>query len=323
MSQLQTLLPNSTEAQTLQMLRTVLSSSVPHANEAGMQDILHAMQQQAHDDAMRATQAQAYADAGTSVSTPEAAPVKSTPLDNKNTLWSYNKDLYSDEDDPFSPEPPRTDDLVSKHDDEQLEPSLQPKPAPVESKPSPHEELPTKTSEAPPEPAKKAAPSTLPKSSTTGRPAPWAATTNKPSNTSKPNMREILEAEQREHKAREARERANNSAMLAQAMASMHVSGQDASAQPSRPSRQSSGSAWSVPKPVPTKSLSEIQQEESARTASEKAAQAARPSAYSNSVMRGSLGEAPSSLASDASDDGWVKIGANGKGQHPLPSNRY
>lgn len=320
MSQLQTLLPNSTEAQTLQMLRTVLSSSVPHANEAGMQDILHAMQQQAHDDAMRATQAQAYADAGTSISTPEAAPVKSAPLHHSNTLWTNNKDLYSDEDDPFSLEPLRTDDVVSKQDDEQLEPSLRPKPVPIESKPIAHEELPAKTSEAPAEPTKKAAPSTLPKSSTTGRPAPWAATTNKPANASKPNMREILEAEQREHKAREARERANNSAMLAQAMASMQVSRPDSSAQPSRPSRQSSGSAWSVPKPVPAKSLSEIQQEESARTASEKAAQAARPSAYSNSVVRGSLGEAPSFTTSEASDDGWVKIGANGKGQHPLPS---
>lgn len=320
MSQLQTLLPNSTEAQTLQMLRTVLSSSVPHANEAGMQDILHAMQQQAQDDALRATQAQAYADAGTSISTPEAAPAKPAPLHNRDTLWPYNKDLYSDEDDPFSPEPPRANDPVSKQDDGHPEPTPQPKPASVEPKPRAQKEVPTKPREEPAAPVKETAPTATPKSSTTGRPAPWAAATNKPTSASKPNMREILEAEQREHKAREARERANNSAMLAQAMASMHVSRQDSSAQPSRPSRQGGSSAWSVPKPVPAKSLSEIQQEESARTASEKAAQAARPSAYSNSVMRGSLGEATSSLASDSSDDGWVKIGANGKGQHPLPS---
>lgn len=377
MSQLQLLMPNSSEAQTLQMMQSVLSTSVPHANEAGRQDILQAMQQQAENDAARASQARAYADAAPS---PAQLRQQATTSSDKDTHWPYTHDpsLYSDdEDDPFSPEPrvippsssepeaPQArqvpQDTITKAEAEEMsaqtaqaEPQA-PEPqssaetkaappapaqaqqtdAPVDTEPTPlsatneteHERLTdvpdraarskANTTSSQSQPARKGAGSV--------RPAPWAPTSGKAPQSSTPNMRKILEAEQRERRAQEAKERANNSAMLVNAMAMLHVTS-DGSA--GGASRSSGGGAWNVTKAAPAKSLSEIQQEESARAASRQAAQAARPSAYSNSAIRGASAHDASvsapvlsdNVAGDADSDGWVKIGAGGKGQHPLPT---
>lgn len=533
MSQLQALMPNSTETQTLQMMQNVLATSVPHANEAGLNDILHAMQRQAASDAFRASQARAYADAEYPVHA-SSMPTSSSSSVHNDTNWPYNHDqdlsLYSDEDDdPFSPEPKRGSNapkqiptvlpdasalrapvakpLEQAHPDHAgsigtpsgqadtsetvaalgesttatiaaqnpdlpahdsmpgsdtisnpvsnsnpIDPksTLPPKPAflskpqlpsgleSVESSqnsepsrglakdilpstdPTPshkaasHMESSTQvySSSQVPEPSKAlqaVSPSKAPKSDkaldakpiptsdsrateadaavsasvnvppyssvrksstatglsgdstgsdgsrglasssltsdsgtptpsdpSTGststssssatpkpasvRPAPWASASAKPAQASTPNMREILEAEQRERKAREAKERAKNSAMLASAMASMHMSqptltssssttGGTVSTAATTP--RSTGVAWNVPKSTtPAKSLSQIQQEESARSASEKAAHA--------QVARSSASRAPGEPDSP-NEAGWVKVGSSGGKAHALP----
>lgn len=319
MTQLQSALQvAATNDQTMQIIQTVLASSLPHVNAAGLQAILSAMQAQAAADAASATQAQERLDTDAAPptvtsdthcahDTPKVDPsVPSEPSSDTPTFLS-TPPTSTDTQPPSSDEPvahtftpdaevpiqkgARQDkemkEKVSKQDAVLDETVLAPKP----------ETAPLETSEAPETSADKASPVPTPelKAAAKPKPAPWAKNPAQSSASSTPSMRDILEAEQRERSAQDVKIRAANSAALARAMAQMQIS--SAPAAPARPA----GAAWSVPKTAPAKSLSQIQEEESARAAKEKASQAVRPSAYSSSAAR-----APA-------ETGWVKVVSHGK----------
>ncbi|WFD18291.1 hypothetical protein MCAP1_000490 [Malassezia caprae] len=315
MTQLQSALQvAATDAQSAQIIQSVLASSLPHANAAGLQAILSAMQAQAAADAASASHAQERLDTHAAPSTvasdtpnaaPNASPLSSTeptpaappvvtdsaPSSNeqddtstRNVTDLPTEQVSSTDTKKSSRKDRKVLDETPKNDEEPAVPTPEPEAS------APKAETPQKTTEADSLPAPEAkAPAAKPK------PAPWANIPAQSSASSTPSMRDILEAEQRERSAQDVKIRAANSAALAKAMAQMQVSSTPAA--PSRPA----GAAWSMPKATPAKSLSQIQAEESAHAAKEKASQAARPSAYSSSAAR-----APA-------ETGWVKVVSHGK----------
>lgn len=317
MTQLQSALEvAATDDQTAQIIQSVLTSSLPHANAAGLQAILAAMQAQAAADAVSASQAQERLDTHTAPSTaasdtPNVAPkvsslppsdatassvppvaTDSAPPSNEqgstSTRGAAVPSLEQAQSTGTKKNSSKDRKVVEKTPRNDEAPAM---PAPELAVSALEAEAPQKTAEAHsslPAPETKA-PAAKPK------PAPWANVPAQNSASSAPSMRDILEAEQRERSAQDVKIRAANSAALAKAMAEMQVSSAPAAA--SRPA----GAAWSMPKATPTKSLSQIQAEESARAAKEKASQATRPSAYSSSAAR-----APA-------ETGWVKVVSHGK----------
>lgn len=324
MTQLQSALQvAATDDQTAQIIQSVLASSLPHVNAAGLQAILSAMQAQAAADAASASQAQERLDTHAAPST--VAPDTPTTAPPASSLSSSDPPTsLSISPVPFDSVPPSSDELGSVSTRDSSEPAIEQAPATSTKKmsrkdkkvadkagkkeeapmvPAPEPEATSPASgEAETEAPKKAAeaeasvpaldtktPAAKPK------PAPWANMPAQTSASSTPSLRDILEAEQRERSAQDVKIRAANSAALAKAMAQMQVS--STSTATARPA----GAAWSLPKATPAKSLSQIQEEESARAAKEKASQVSRPTAYSNSAAR-----APA-------ETGWVKVVSHGK----------
>lgn len=318
MTQLQSLMASgASESQTLSMMQSVMASSLPHANAAALQDMLQAMQSQAAHDAAHAVQVQKDMDEQA-----QQEPITDTHATSPDTHGDTQVTEHA------SVVPATSSTEAVPPADAQAEPAA----PPADATPAVDEEVKPTKAPAPPadvaaatpasadeaaapatttEPAETvAAPTTPAKTPAAAKSAPWASSASKASNAT-PNMREILEAEQRDRAAQDAKDRAANSAMLARAMAQIQVSSATTSSSPAAPTR-STTAAWNVPKTTPAKSLSQIQQEESARAAHEIAAQASKPSAYSNSVLRSSTHtEAPAPTPSQ--DHGWVKVAAGGK----------
>ncbi|WFD21595.1 hypothetical protein MEQU1_000250 [Malassezia equina] len=324
MTQLQSALRvAATDDQTAQIIQSVLASSLPHVNAAGLQAILSAMQAQAAADAASASQAQERLDTHAAPST--VAPDTPTTAPQASSLSSSDPSTsLSISPVPFDSVPPSSDELGSVSTWDSSEPAFEQAPAASKKKisrkdkkvadkagkkeeapmvPAPEPEATSPASgEAETEAPKKApeaeASAPAPETKTPAakpKPAPWANMPAQTSASSTPSLRDILEAEQRERSAQDVKIRAANSAALAKAMAQMQVS--STSTATARPA----GAAWSLPKATPAKSLSQIQEEESARAAKEKASQVSRPNAYSNSAAR-----APA-------ETGWVKVVSHGK----------
>jgi len=323
MTQLQSALKvAATDDQTAQIVQSVLTSSLPHANAAGLQAILTAMQAQAATDAANASRVQERLDSHAVPSTgasdtPTVAPTEPSlpPLDPSTT--SPVPTVTTDPVAPSSSELGRTSIRDATESPPEQVPTAgtkkstrkdkkvaekTPKKDEVPAKPAPELHASSTSQEAESGTPKKTpesdSPSPAPQSKTSvakPKPAPWANVPAQSSASPAPSLRDILESEQRARSAQDVQIRAANSAALAKAMAQMQVSSTPSAA--SKPA----GAAWSTPKATPAKSLSQIQEEESARAAKEKASQAARPSAYSSSAAR-----APA-------ETGWVKVVSHGK----------
>lgn len=303
------------ETQTLTMMHNVLANSLPHANAAGMQDLLAAIQSQAAQDAARASQAQESADSQAPVPAPAstAAPENTHATKDDTPATEPVSDAVPAAA-PGDAAPEATKPAASAPTENAEKKSRGSRGKKAAAKAAAKEQA-AKMEEAESTPSAVAennmskesgkpratAPEAEPEAETkpSSKPAPWATPANKPSSAT-PNMRQILEAEQRDHAAQDALNRAANSALLAKAMAQMQVG----NAPPA--SQKQAGAAWNLPRASqPAKSLSQIQQEESARAAQEKSAQAARPAAYASSAQRAATTTAP-----PARESGWVKVTA-------------
>ncbi|WFC97976.1 hypothetical protein MYAM1_000696 [Malassezia yamatoensis] len=144
---------------------------------------------------------------------------------------------------------------------------------------------------------------TQPQPSRKSEPAPWALPDNKASaKQGTPSLREVLQREERERNLQLAQEKASAAARLAHEMTTR-------SSSTVSPSRPNSGAPWNVMNQASTtKSLSQIQKEESLVTQRNGNAPPSRPAAYSNSALRGASSSEPA-----RQNEPWSKVGANGK----------